>query len=194
VSVALKMSPEGHPHTIYNIPKFKDHNVYHTPSIPPTALAFQCYPFKAKSGDPNTEASDLNVLLYLEMTEKRDLPGKPLGTSANWVVPLSANMIPDGAVAISRRVFFERWLIPKLKVINQNTDVSVKTAYVDVQNSYYRAVYDFTDALDQSYDYNFIPSKDNPRLWEFKHTTVKPDSDTHTEMKAESKFTPLISI
>lgn len=170
-----------------------DHDVYHTPSIPPTALTFQCYPFKAKSGDPDDEKEDLNVLLYLEMTEKRDLPGIQLSTSANWVVPLSANMIPDGAVAISRRVFFERWLIPKLKVINENTDVSVQTAYVCVKDSTYRAVYNFTDAL-QSYDYNFIPSKDNPRLWEFKHTTVKSDSDTHTEMKAESKFTPLITI
>jgi len=81
-------------------------------------LRYQAYPFL-----PATAPNDYDMFLYTEMTEGADLPGDNLKDAGNWVVPGAGGKMIDGCVSFSRRVFFEKWLLEHLKLINQATYV-----------------------------------------------------------------------
>ena len=187
------LEKEGHPHTVYNIPRFKKPHVYHVPTIPPTSLTFQFYPFTTTGGKADSDGSGRNMLLFLETTMGRPLPNLQLNTSSYWVVPGSDGKSPDGAVALSRRIFLEGWLIQKLSIINRSTDVSAAAAIVGQDASGYFAGYDWTNDNDPHFDYNFrratAATTANALTWEFNHNTLCGASDRHVEERVEGEPT-----
>ena len=123
----------------------------------------------------------------------RPLPNLQLNASSNWVVPGSDGKSPDGAVALSRRIFLEGWLIQKLSIINRSTDVSASVAIVGQDASGYFAKYNWTNDNDSQLDYNFhratAATTANTLTWEFNHNTHMEASDSHVEEKVDGEPT-----
>ncbi|KAF7984867.1 hypothetical protein HWV62_10841 [Athelia sp. TMB] len=71
----LKKNDNGSHSTIHYLPTLKKPDTYLAPTIVPTSLNFQNFPFVLtgwnKGGEKN---NDYNMLIYLQMTEKRDFP------------------------------------------------------------------------------------------------------------------------
>jgi len=114
-------APAGILHSaIYYLPILKktipDHSLGR--SIIPTALSFQNLPFVVSPSDKGTKNNDNNMLIYLQMTEGRDLPRDLLPfPTANWIVPPASadpNEKYDGTVGLSERAF-----LPLLSFFNQ---------------------------------------------------------------------------
>lgn len=189
VFVGLKFSSEGHQHALFNIPMFTKIDKFYAPAIPPTSLAFHCYPFRNDPEDKDVEGLGKNMLLVLQMTNKRAPPGKQLNISRNFVVSPLIGRVPDGAVVLSRRIFFEEWVIPMLNVVNRQRLVSVSNVFLGTSNTSYTAGYEFTDASDPNSAYRFVFSTTNVGLWEFNHTSNKEASDSRAEVDAKSTFT-----
>lgn len=107
----------------------------HPPTFLPTDVRFQTYPWvgKAPGFQPTsglTGTSVLNYLCYLEMTDKRAPPTGPaqfLTPNGNWTDGDGSKISSTdlGTFCMSRRNFLERWLLPKLRVMNQAMEPSV---------------------------------------------------------------------
>ncbi|KIM41738.1 hypothetical protein M413DRAFT_137225 [Hebeloma cylindrosporum] len=102
------------------------------PTIPPIDFTFQNMPFVLSASD-NGQASDDNMLVYLQITgdpATRTLPRELLPISANWVVPTPDNTDRyDGTVALSKSIFVDGWLLPKLAAFNKDSTWIVKNCY-----------------------------------------------------------------
>ncbi|KAF7979539.1 hypothetical protein HWV62_42132 [Athelia sp. TMB] len=117
----LKKNDNGSHSTIHYLPTLKKPDTYLAPTIVPTSLNFQNFPFVLtgwnKGGEKN---NDYNMLIYLQMTEKRDFPPDLLpAPKANWVVPATPRY--DGTVCLSKRTFLDSWLLPRLAQFNKTT-------------------------------------------------------------------------
>jgi hypothetical protein len=108
-----------------------DRQKYPMPTIPPTKLTFQNIPFVTSAQDKGS-LNDNNMLVYLQMTDKdATLPDKLLEISANWVVPPPSDKETeryDGTVALSRKIFLDGWLLPKLAEFNRDSTWIVEEA------------------------------------------------------------------
>ncbi|KAF8954520.1 hypothetical protein BDZ97DRAFT_1852617 [Flammula alnicola] len=60
--------------TIHYLPIIKKPENYRAPTIAPTSLNFQNLPFVTSPSDKGTKNDDKNMLLYLQMTQKREFP------------------------------------------------------------------------------------------------------------------------
>jgi hypothetical protein len=108
-------------------------------TIPPTEITFQNLPFVTSDTD-NGKPSDDNMLVYLQMTGNTPLSRELLPISmrkpyifvqnldlteashlkANWVVPTPNDTDRyDGTVVLSREIFLEGWLLPRLAEFNR---------------------------------------------------------------------------
>ncbi|KAF7374091.1 hypothetical protein MSAN_00290100 [Mycena sanguinolenta] len=178
----IKFSPTnlgGHPTSIYNIPKWVKPAPASAATLAPTDLKFQCYPYLISSTAAKDDTLDDNMLLYLEMTKNAVLPDGPFDTSKNWVVPKGPTMYVDGAVALSRKIFLEDWLLPNLAVLNKHTYVSVTASNVIGRHA--DASWHFNnDQNNPNIDYSFLPYEDNngSRYWEFKEES-KEEAENH---------------
>ncbi|KAF5318840.1 hypothetical protein D9619_010766 [Psilocybe cf. subviscida] len=109
-----------------------DRQKYPMPTIPPTKLTFQNIPFLTSASDKGS-LNDNNMLVYLQMTDKdATLPERLLEISANWVVPPPSDKEAeryDGTVALSRKIFLDGWLLPKLAEFNRDSTWIVKEAW-----------------------------------------------------------------
>ncbi|KAG5651139.1 hypothetical protein H0H81_009731, partial [Sphagnurus paluster] len=117
--------PETRDHSIIHyLPSSKKPDTYAIPTLPPTDLNFQDLLFLAT--DSNTGEKEDNMLIYLQMTGNVPLPPDILKTSANWVVPAPPGQVEyDGTVALSKKIFLDGWLLPKLAPLNRATSFVV---------------------------------------------------------------------
>ncbi|KAJ3545796.1 hypothetical protein NM208_g2330 [Fusarium decemcellulare] len=85
------------------------------PSFPPTSVRLQTINYRP-DGDASKSTSDHdhNAFLFTEMTELRQMPTTDLQWSGDWFYESIG-----GTMVMSRRVFWERFLLEKLKVTNQ---------------------------------------------------------------------------
>ena len=112
------------PDVIHDIP---------APSFPPTGVRCrtQTYsphtlPQSSPQFDPLRRCTALDVFMFLEMTEGRSFPDKPYKpkTAANWTV---ATM--PASLTLSKRIFWTRYLIPKLQAFNETSLVVANDVY-----------------------------------------------------------------
>lgn len=199
--IAIKLSSDGSGTTIAFIPEFTNPEVFHAPSIPPTAMRFQNYPFRATPGGQNLNVEGVdqgnNMLLYLEMTKKRDMPEHSLTTTEPWVVPGPDNRLVDGCVALSRKIFLEEWFIPKLIALNWHTDLTASVAEYEAGVFKDTWNYDWTQSR-QDIDYNFKYQGivDNEAVYTFEHASEEKnpkDSNNRTLTKGTS-FISLVHV
>jgi hypothetical protein len=102
---------------------------YAMPTVPPTDFTFQNIPFVISATD-NGKPSDDNMLVYLQMTGNDPIPRQLLTISTNWVVPTPDNTDRyDGTVALSRQIFLEGWLLPKLAEFNKGSSYVVTESW-----------------------------------------------------------------
>ena len=102
--------------------------------FPPTSLKFQTYGYIAPNKtepDEGIGAGDNNMLLYLQMTNKKKFPSDPvLRYSGNF-----ATSGMDGTMAIERSIFWDSYLLRTtnelLHKLNRATYVWIKYANVD---------------------------------------------------------------
>ncbi|GKZ26262.1 hypothetical protein AbraIFM66951_004451 [Aspergillus brasiliensis] len=100
-------------------------------TFPPTSLKFQTYGYIAPGktdSDEGIGAGDNNMLLYLQMTDKKSFPSDPfLAFSGNFA---AAKM--DGTLAIARSIFWDSYLLRTtdelLHTLNHATYVWIKHA------------------------------------------------------------------
>lgn len=110
----------------------------HPPTFLPTDVKFQSYPWIGKP--PNNQPISgltgnavLNYLCYLEMTDNRppptDLSATYLKIDGNWTDGDTSNVssMDLGTFCLSKRNFLDRWLLPKLRAMNQIMEPTVKT-------------------------------------------------------------------
>ncbi|KAF4954224.1 hypothetical protein FGADI_5437 [Fusarium gaditjirri] len=92
------------------------------PSFPPTSLRLQTINYRP-NGDVSKSATDHdhNAFLFTEMTEFRDMPTADLQWSGDWFYESIG-----GTMVISRRVFWEKFMLEKLKVTNQALFLAAK--------------------------------------------------------------------
>ncbi|KAF7974327.1 hypothetical protein HWV62_12374 [Athelia sp. TMB] len=99
----LKAKENGSHSTIHYLPTLKKPDSYLAPTIVPTSLNFQNFPFvrssMATEGEKN---NDNNMLIYLQMTEKRKFP-------------------PDLLPFPKANSFLDGWLLPRLAQFNNTT-------------------------------------------------------------------------
>ncbi|KAF7974340.1 hypothetical protein HWV62_12400 [Athelia sp. TMB] len=117
----LRHDNNGSHSTIHYLPTLKKPDTYLAPTIVPTSLNFQNFPFvlssMATEGEKN---NDNNMLIYLQMTENRKFPPDLLPfPKANWVVPSTPRY--DGTVCLSKSTFLDSWLLPRLAQFNNTT-------------------------------------------------------------------------
>ncbi|KAG9024014.1 hypothetical protein FRB95_012213 [Tulasnella sp. JGI-2019a] len=123
---------------LHLLPRINDENKFpEAPSLAPTALNFQSIPFvKDKNdiqGKEGIEEGAANMLVYLQMTKRRSLPDVFLPVSANWVIPPadSKSEAYDGTICLSKNIFLDGWLIPKMTRFNdQSTWVTTKAEWI----------------------------------------------------------------
>ncbi|KIM41721.1 hypothetical protein M413DRAFT_444966 [Hebeloma cylindrosporum] len=119
------------------------------PTIPPIDLTFQNMPFVLSASDKG-QPSDDNMLVYLQITgdpTKRTLPHELLPISANWVVPTPDNTDRyDGTVALSKEIFLDGWLLPKLASFNKDSTWIVNNCWWKTDGPY-TTVYSLTGQL-----------------------------------------------
>lgn len=88
------------------------------PTFPPTKLQLQTYAYRSGGTGAVQPGNGYNSLLFLEMTGPGDrpLPTAMLNWSGNFIIPNLA-----GTMAISKRNFWDGYLLPKLEAINKST-------------------------------------------------------------------------
>ncbi|KAF7979540.1 hypothetical protein HWV62_42134 [Athelia sp. TMB] len=104
--------------TIHYLPVLKKSGSQ-SPTFAPTSLNFQSFPFVTAS-NKGTKGSENNTLVYLQMTQERQLPADLLPTpNANWIVPATPRY--DGTLCLSKATFLDKWLLPQLSSLNSAT-------------------------------------------------------------------------
>jgi hypothetical protein len=107
----------------------------HPPTFLPTDVIFQTYPWTGKPPHNQpisglTGNSVLNYLCYLEMTDNRPPPTGAatfLPIVGNWTDGDTSNVssMDLGTFCLSSRNFFDNWLLPKLRAMNQIMEPTV---------------------------------------------------------------------
>ncbi|KAF7974326.1 hypothetical protein HWV62_12372 [Athelia sp. TMB] len=114
----LKTDNDGFYSTIHYLPVLKKFDKQ-SPTFAPTSLNFQNFPFVTTSYE-GTKRGENNMLVYLQMTQARQLPLDLLPfPKANWVVPATPRY--DGTLCFSKATFLEKWLLPQLAPLNNAT-------------------------------------------------------------------------
>ncbi|KAF7586254.1 hypothetical protein BBP40_009191 [Aspergillus hancockii] len=102
------------------------------PNFPPTSLKFQTYEYISpgkKGPEEGIPGGDNNMLLYLQMTDKKDFPSAP-------ILPYTGNFVSKGmggTMCIEKDILWDRYLLrtttPQLlHLFNNATYAWVKTA------------------------------------------------------------------
>ncbi|KAL8808951.1 MAG: hypothetical protein Q9200_003857 [Gallowayella weberi] len=143
------------------------------PSFPPEDVLFQTYPFKNPNGAAISEADkSMNALLYLETCIKP----VPTNTLLNWTGNFITNgddgkANVNGSMFISRKLFFERFLLPLLKEFNLRSQITPTSAK------------NWIDGLMFKFQWGFMSG------WDPAHTSVSDSYYDWTSNIPNRKFT-----
>lgn len=162
----------------------------HAPALVPTTVAYQSSPYLTGNSEQpaaglfeqSGDIADNNVLLYLEMTNHESSVATGLETRSNWVVPKTGEKLLDGSVAIAKQCFFDKYLLPKLAVINRDTAISAIQAKHDgfdpISIKFHFEIGKKFNERSDPIDYQWRTTND-PLVWTFKHSTYV-ESQKHT--------------
>jgi hypothetical protein len=145
----------------------------------PYRLTQQAEPSEGE--DPNEGGH--NMLVYAEMTRGRGMHKNPLaGCFRPYVVPGPGGVQIDGTVVLSRTAFLDDWLLPKLRQLNQLTDITAVQPTV-VHNPWYKPDalrYNWSRAIHGTRDYGFkyqgLQNGNTEVVWTFEHEENPPTS------------------
>ncbi|KAF4456357.1 hypothetical protein F53441_1516 [Fusarium austroafricanum] len=166
------------------------------PHLSPTALRLQTM-IQPSSGEVPNEDGHLNAILFTEMTEQRSLPKDKLP----WSGDLFYQSI-GGTLAMSKTNFWERFIKPKLQVVNQeNLKLMNHIAWLFCDQSRFSSQQSmFTNPIANSpwvvqpkekgtfENVNFTFNKDSNQQWreEFKNETTRKMSDGEDKWTSEA--------
>ena len=151
------------------------------PSFPPEDVLFQTYPFKNPSGAAiSEEDKSRNALLYLETCIKP----VPTDTFLRWTGNFITNSDDgkanvNGSMFISRKLFFDNFLLPLLKEFNIRTQITPTYANNWIDGLMFKFRWDFMVGWDPAHTsvsdpyYNWTPDIVNHK---FTWNKIKNDA------------------
>ncbi|TFK37928.1 hypothetical protein BDQ12DRAFT_130880 [Crucibulum laeve] len=195
--LSSKDQPENH--TIGYIPVFKHNKVYPLPTLTPTSLDFQNYPFVSVAGTRPSEGltgdAGLNLLLYLEMTDHHSSPNLPLSTSANWVIPGPDNRSVDGCAALSRQIFFEGWILPLLNPINRATFIAAdKAEFTSLPFKQFKYGFTRVPPSDMDLSFKWVGMEGKNATFQCQKSSFKEDDGTFGKIKVSTNMNNYIHV